>query len=54
MPQDQKIHQFLLHHLDTIMQNAIAAYNATCTEDLTLYEWWVTPQRIDGCPSTSL
>ena len=50
MPQDQEIHQFLLHHLDTIMQNDIPAYNATCTEDLTLYEWWVTPQRIDGLP----
>ena len=50
MPQDQEIHQFLLHPLDTIMQNDIPAYNETCTEDLTLYEWWVTPQRIDGLP----
>jgi len=50
MPQDQEIHQFLLHHLDTIMQNDVDAYNKTCTEDLTLYEWWVTPQRIDGLP----
>ena len=50
MSYDQEIHEFLLHHLDTIMQNDVAAYNETCTEDLTLYEWWVTPHRIDGLP----
>ncbi len=50
MSHDQEIHEFLLHHLNTIMQNDLAAYAATCTEDLTLYEWWVTPHRIDGIP----
>jgi len=25
-------------------------YHATTAEDLTLYEWWVTPQRLDGLP----
>jgi len=50
MPHDKEIHEFLLHHLNTVMQNDVAAYNETCAEDLTLYEWWVTPQRIDGLP----
>lgn len=50
MSYDKEIHEFLLHHLDTIMQNDVAAYTATCTEDLSLYEWWVTPHRIDGIP----
>jgi hypothetical protein len=50
MPQNQEIYQFLLRHLESIMKNDLVAYNATCSEDLTLYEWWVTPQRIDGLP----
>jgi len=50
MSYDKEIYEFLLHHLDTIMRNDVAAYNETCTEDLTLYEWWVTPHRIDGLP----
>ncbi|OQY30536.1 MAG: hypothetical protein B6243_10250 [Anaerolineaceae bacterium 4572_5.2] len=50
MSQDQEIHQFLLQHLQTIQENDVKAYNATCAEDLTLYEWWVTPHRIDGLP----
>ena len=50
MSETQEIHDFLLYHLNTIMQNDIPAYNATCTTDLTLYEWWVTPQRIEGLP----
>ena len=47
---NQEIHEFLLHHLDTIMQNDVFAYTETCAEDLTLYEWCVTPHRIDGIP----
>ena len=50
MSYDKEIHDFLLAHLDTIMQNDIPAYTDTCSEDLTLYEWWVTPHRIDGIP----
>ena len=50
MSHDKEIHEFLLHHLDTIMQNDVAAYTGSCTDDLTLYEWWVTPHRIDGIP----
>lgn len=50
MSYDQEIHEFLLQHLNTVMQNDVAAYKETCSEDLTLYEWWVTPHRIDGIP----
>jgi ketosteroid isomerase-like protein len=47
---DQEIHEFLLKHLDGIIKNDIASYQETTAEDLTLYEWWVTPQRLDGLP----
>ncbi|MFN3491464.1 MAG: nuclear transport factor 2 family protein [Anaerolineales bacterium] len=47
---DKEIHEFLLKHLNGIMKNDIASYHETTSEDLTLYEWWVTPHRIDGLP----
>ena len=47
---DQEIQEFLLKHLDGIMSNDIASYHETTSEDLTLYEWWVTPHRLDGLP----
>ena len=47
---DTEIHEFLLRHLQGIMENNIAEYHETTAEDLTLYEWWVTPQRLDGLP----
>ena len=47
---DQEIHDFLLKHLQGIQENDIPAYHETTSEDLTLYEWWVTPQRLDGLP----
>lgn len=47
---DKEIYEFLLKHLQGIMQNDIASYHETTSEDLTLYEWWVTPHRIDGLP----
>ena len=47
---ESEVHKFLLRHLQTIQENDIETYNATCAEDLALYEWWVTPQRIDGLP----
>ena len=50
MPSEQEIRDFLLLHLSTIFQNDIENYHATTGEDLTLYEWWVTPHRIDGLP----
>jgi len=47
---DPEIHDFLTHHFTSVMENNIAAYHASTHEDLTLYEWWVTPHRIDGLP----
>jgi ketosteroid isomerase-like protein len=47
---DPEIHAFLLKHLQSIQENDLDAYHATTGEDLTLYEWWITPQRIDGLP----
>jgi ketosteroid isomerase-like protein len=47
---DQEIQEFLVKHLKAIQENDISAYHETTAEDLTLYEWWVTPHRIDGLP----
>jgi len=50
MQLDPEIHSFLLRHLNAIQENDITTYHATTASDLTLYEWWVTPHRIDGLP----
>jgi hypothetical protein len=50
MSDNHEIHEFLLKHLSVIKQNDSAAYHATTAEDLSLYEWWVTPHRLDGLP----
>ncbi len=47
---DEEIRQFLLKHLMSIQNNDVATYRETSSEDLTLYEWWVTPHRIAGLP----
>ena len=47
---DQEIVDFLLRHLKAVQDNDIPAYHETTAEDLTLYEWWVTPHRLDGLP----
>ena len=50
MTLDKEVHDFLLEHLNSIYNNNISTYHATTCEDLTLYEWWVTPHRLDGLP----
>jgi hypothetical protein len=50
MDHDPEIYDFLTQHFDAIMDNDLATYHATTSEELTLYEWWVTPHRIDGLP----
>jgi hypothetical protein len=47
---DNEIREFLLKHLNSIQENNIPEYHETTAEDLTLYEWWVTPHRLDGLP----
>src|SRR5512144_1890152 len=48
--EENEVTDFLKKHLQSIQDNDSAAYHATTSDDLTLYEWWVTPHRIDGLP----
>ena len=50
MSHDPEILEFLHRHLNAVYQNDLQDYHATTGEDLTLYEWWVTPHRLDGLP----
>jgi calcium/calmodulin dependent protein kinase II association protein len=45
---NDEIVAFLNLHLQSIQENDTQTYNETTAEDLTLYEWWITPHRIDG------
>jgi hypothetical protein len=45
-----EIRAFLEEHLQSIFDNDIKAYHQTSTSDLTLYEWYITPHRIEGLP----
>ena len=47
---DEEIKGFLIRHLRAIQENDAATYSETTADDLTLYEWWVTPHRLDGLP----
>ena len=47
---NDEIIAFLKVHLQAIQENDIQTYGETTSEDLTLYEWWITPHRIDGLP----
>ena len=46
----EEIVAFLKKHLQSIQDNDTQAYAETTAGDLTLYEWWITPHRIDGLP----
>ena len=50
MNRDDEIETFLRRHLQSVQDNDTNAYKDTTAEDLTLYEWWITPHRIDGLP----
>lgn len=45
-----EIREFLERHLQSIFEGDLDAYHQTTAEDLTLYEWYITPHRIDGLP----
>jgi hypothetical protein len=47
---NEEIIAFLRVHLQSIQENDIQTYQETTADDLTLYEWWITPHRIDGLP----
>lgn len=46
--QEREIWAFLDRHLRSIFTQDSAAYRATTGDDLSLYEWFVTPHRQDG------
>ena len=46
--QEREIWTFLDRHLHSIFTQDSAAYRATTGEDLSLYEWFITPHRQDG------
>lgn len=45
---DQEIWDFLHRHLESIFTRNSEVYRETTAEDLSLYEWFVTPHRQDG------
>lgn len=45
-----EIRQFLETHLQGIFDNDVEGYHRTTVPELTLYEWYITPHRIDGMP----
>jgi len=48
MQPDPEIYNTLIKHLQAVQENDLLAYHDTTSPDLTLYEWWITPHRIDG------
>ena len=50
MSDEREITDFLMNHIQSILNNDLPAYHASTSPDLTLYEWYVTPHRIDGIP----
>ena len=50
MSSSDTVRDALEKHLQAILDNDIDTYHATTVPELTLYEWYVTPYRIDGLP----
>ena len=51
---DAEIREVLMRHLKAIQENDTAAYHETTSVDLSLYEWWITPHRIDGLSGATI
>jgi len=47
---EQEIWDTVHRHLEGAFKQDVEAYVATTSEDLSLYEWFVTPHRQDGLP----
>jgi ketosteroid isomerase-like protein len=45
---EEEILTFLHKHLRSVFTRDVETYIATTGEDLSLFEWWVTPHRQDG------
>jgi hypothetical protein len=48
MPDTENVRSVLERHLQSILDCDVKAYHASTVPELTLYEWYVTPHRIDG------
>jgi ketosteroid isomerase-like protein len=48
--EEKEIWDTVHRHLASIFSRDVDAYAATTAEDLSLYEWFVTPHRQDGLP----
>lgn len=48
MDEEQAIWDALRRHLHTIYERDPEGYRQSVTEDLVIYEWYVTPHRQDG------
>ncbi len=45
---EQEIWAFVHQHIQSIFTKDVETYKATTAEDLSLYEWFITPHRQDG------
>jgi len=45
-----EVRSFLERHLQSIFESDSLTYRETTDEYLTLYEWYITPHRIEGLP----
>lgn len=45
---EHEIWEVLQRHLNSIFNGDVKTYEDSTSEDLALYEWWVTPHRQDG------
>ncbi len=45
-----EVRDFLERHLNSIFANDVDTYHATTVPELSLYEWYIVPQRVDGIP----
>ncbi len=45
---EKEIWDFVHKHLQSVFTKDVDGYKATTAEDLSLYEWFITPHRQDG------
>ncbi len=45
-----EVRSFLERHLQSVFESDTPTYHETTDANLTLYEWYVTPHRIEGLP----
>ena len=45
---DPQLLETFYRHMQSILENDQDTYRDTVIDEMTLYEWWVTPHRIEG------